>query len=912
MIAEGGGRKKSNLKKVGKVGGGESLLEPFEPFVLASSSLILNGNESDVCRDAATDRCRAVLTSTYGTEYEQSGEGGVIRNGHLLRWNRDRWPEVDKIWGSSDRVLVLPNLANLVSSLASPEGSERPSSMPSEYSGKSREERVENKKRVIITSSNGFRLKKEMEFFEKTVNDDTVRLDKSGKTNSPLLPQANWRALDASFADFHALLSQLEDVVVDLAETLNDHLLCPCCRSAGWEQCKPWSAQCQWKWAFADHADHGVHCPHPADRDDSPDLLHTVSAECEAERYQSPADMSTATYTPVSRPTSTNALDDNLTPEHLQQHLQPSPSTPSYTSATGARNVANTTYMLDEPSYLVIQSLFDLSCELSRCSEGRAMSQLQLKLWPVARCWALSRLSRARMSTQSTSRPMTLNRESAGQVLTRQRLFGLALKQNVDIVESDEEWNMWVEFLRQGKGPLTDSLQTSAECQRPMSQCAGRTLRKVGNHSQSTDNVRKDVGKVSRDVQAQPVHTIKNFDSFDIPDDLEDARRTWEKMPDDIRKLEMTLRDKLRKIEFAGRLRDTRNGGGGDEGGKCEDRIDDQYKSWIRGPSLGTGSFGSVFRAQLWSSLEFVAIKEVDGGNEEKNPGKWKKVWKEIRVMMRLKHPNIVKIYGSMKLDTKSSNRQIVMQYCPDGTLQKYIEDWRDLRGDSVNFSGMRSTKRCEPGTLPVMKLTLIRLYTRQLLSALEYLHSGGSGPSVIHHDIKAGNILLANNGQRVCLADFGEALESDPDGSYPGINRGTLLGTAFHHAPEILKYNTIKDGERYDVKVDVWALGCVVLQMITGDSPECVLQPDMFTVLPNAPNVEHLEAFQYAYLSSTAIKAGWKPDPLSKFDLQHMPEAVKFLGECFTIDPRSRKSAAQLLNDPFCDIKALPVTTSA
>jgi serine/threonine protein kinase len=84
-----------------------------------------------------------------------------------------------------------------------------------------------------------------------------------------------------------------------------------------------------------------------------------------------------------------------------------------------------------------------------------------------------------------------------------------------------------------------------------------------------------------------------------------------------------------------------------------------------------------------------------------------------------------------------------------------------------------------------------------------------------------------------------------------------------------------------------------------------------MFTVLPNAPNVEHLEPHQYVYFSSTAIKAGWKPDPLSKFDLQHMPEAVKFLRECFTIDPRSRKSAAQLLNDPFCDIKALPVTTS-
>ena len=51
----------------------------------------------------------------------------------------------------------------------------------------------------------------------------------------------------------------------------------------------------------------------------------------------------------------------------------------------------------------------------------------------------------------------------------------------------------------------------------------------------------------------------------------------------------------------------------------------------------------------------------------------------------------------------------------------------------------------------------LIRRYTRQLLLALECLQKEG----IIHHDVKAGNVLLTNNGQSVCLADFGEALES-------------------------------------------------------------------------------------------------------------------------------------------------------
>ena len=59
----------------------------------------------------------------------------------------------------------------------------------------------------------------------------------------------------------------------------------------------------------------------------------------------------------------------------------------------------------------------------------------------------------------------------------------------------------------------------------------------------------------------------------------------------------------------------TKRGGGGGQGDEIEDS---KYKSWTRGHILGTGGFGIVFRAQLWSSLEFVAVKEVfsSGGRE--------------------------------------------------------------------------------------------------------------------------------------------------------------------------------------------------------------------------------------------------------------------------------------------------------
>jgi mitogen-activated protein kinase kinase kinase len=121
-----------------------------------------------------------------------------------------------------------------------------------------------------------------------------------------------------------------------------------------------------------------------------------------------------------------------------------------------------------------------------------------------------------------------------------------------------------------------------------------------------------------------------------------------------------------------------------------------------------------------------------------------------------------------------------------------------------------------------VLPEKLIRLYTRQLLLALEYLHSGS--PGIIHHDMKAANILLANNGQSVSIADFGEALESNPDGTYL-ITRTRITGTKFHHAPEIFRYlKKTKGFESYDAKIDVWALGCVVFEMLTGLSTESVV----------------------------------------------------------------------------------------
>ena len=112
--------------------------------------------------------------------------------------------------------------------------------------------------------------------------------------------------------------------------------------------------------------------------------------------------------------------------------------------------------------------------------------------------------------------------------------------------------------------------------------------------------------------------------------------------------------------------------------GESDDELEDKYKSWTRGHVLGTGAFGIVFRAQLTSTLEFVAVKEVSRTTD--------KMEKEIRVMMRLQHPHIVAVYGHLRVPD-TTTRHIVMQYCPDGTLRSFVKNWCDYKG-TTSFAG--------------------------------------------------------------------------------------------------------------------------------------------------------------------------------------------------------------------------------
>lgn len=110
-----------------------------------------------------------------------------------------------------------------------------------------------------------------------------------------------------------------------------------------------------------------------------------------------------------------------------------------------------------------------------------------------------------------------------------------------------------------------------------------------------------------------------------------------------------------------------------------------------------------------------------------------------------------------------------------------------------------------------------IRIVVYQTVDALQYCHENG----IIHRDLKAGNILLTNNGE-VKLADFGvSALNDETDKM-----RDTFIGTPYWMAPEVIMCETRKS-DPYTYSADVWSLGITIIELAEMEPPNNELAPN-------------------------------------------------------------------------------------
>ena len=203
------------------------------------------------------------------------------------------------------------------------------------------------------------------------------------------------------------------------------------------------------------------------------------------------------------------------------------------------------------------------------------------------------------------------------------------------------------------------------------------------------------------------------------------------------------------------------------------------FEKYELGKLLGVGAFAKVYHARNVRTGQSVAIKAVSKAKVFRG-GFTAQVKREISIMSRLRHPNIVKLIEVMATKTKI---YFVMEFAKGGELFTKVAKGR--------FSE-----------------DLSRRYFQQLISAVGYCHSRG----VFHRDLKPENLLLDDNWE-LKVSDFGLSAVSEqvrPDGLLH-----TLCGTPAYVAPEILA----KKG--YDgAKVDVWTCGVILFVLSSGYLP--------------------------------------------------------------------------------------------
>ncbi|KAG6501714.1 mitogen-activated protein kinase kinase kinase 1-like [Zingiber officinale] len=207
---------------------------------------------------------------------------------------------------------------------------------------------------------------------------------------------------------------------------------------------------------------------------------------------------------------------------------------------------------------------------------------------------------------------------------------------------------------------------------------------------------------------------------------------------------------------------------------------------WERVEYLGSGSFGTVFKA-ISDDGFFLAVKEVsllDQGNDAKQ--RIFQMEQEIALLSRFTHQNLIQFYGT---DKDGSKLFIFLELATQGSLVSIYQKYH-------------------------LHHSQVSAYTQQILEGLNYLHN----QDVVHRDIKCANILVDASGS-VKLADFGLAKEISK------FNWAkSCKGTVYWMAPEVVKTKP------YGPSADIWSLGCTVLEMLTRRPPY--------------PNIEWIEAF--------------------------------------------------------------------
>lgn len=360
------------------------------------------------------------------------------------------------------------------------------------------------------------------------------------------------------------------------------------------------------------------------------------------------------------------------------------------------------------------------------------------------------------------------------------------------------------------------------------------------------------------------------------------------------------ISEQLRRLEKEGRLiciPYSMNSNDSDE--ECDSGV----CSSAEGSSIGSGGNASVYTVFVPALGIFLACKKATTGFNGVNHG----VIREMNVLMRLNHPNIIKFYGvsaegPVTQGMSSEPPRIYMEYVPGTTLSNAT---RNLRRQ-----GLRWAERD------------IARYVYDLLSAIIHLHRSG----LIHLDIKPDNVMVSSEG-RLVIIDMGSCLTCDLGKT---IQSGSLSYTVPYAAPEVLQaYEPLRQSsseadfgpivvQLMDHRVDVWSLGCLAVSMMHMDP----VNPWAQATLPNEHDISFITRspaagyfpddqqsrypVPYRDFLHDIAQPGYTPDPIydpcSQGDdlFRLSPLGHDFLRQCFTRTYTFRPQAADLLLHPW------------
>eukprot|EP00818_Percolomonas_sp_WS_P001968 CAMPEP_0117447898 /NCGR_PEP_ID=MMETSP0759-20121206/7114_1 /TAXON_ID=63605 /ORGANISM="Percolomonas cosmopolitus, Strain WS" /LENGTH=500 /DNA_ID=CAMNT_0005240251 /DNA_START=196 /DNA_END=1695 /DNA_ORIENTATION=+ len=244
---------------------------------------------------------------------------------------------------------------------------------------------------------------------------------------------------------------------------------------------------------------------------------------------------------------------------------------------------------------------------------------------------------------------------------------------------------------------------------------------------------------------------------------------------------------------------------------------------------LGSGSYGTVHKSIHIGTSKIYAIKIVNVENDTKE------VEREVGILSVCDSPFIVQYFGSYRW---GDELWIVLEYCGGGAVSDIISVLQKPLSEEH-----------------------IATILKSVLQGLKYLHSLDK----IHRDIKAGNILLKENGD-IKLADFGVSGELTKTISK---RCQTVIGTPLWMSPELLQE------EKYDGKTDIWSLGITCIEMAHG-----------------VPPLHDVNPMRAIFMIPTR--------PAPKLDDSFSEDFKDFVYQCLQKKPAQRPTASDLLEHPF------------